>query len=72
MRIVNVYRRPIPCSKKGVVELIAVLTEDTSGLMAVYLGFDSSDRWIAVNGTKIKYREALSYYPQLKNYQYRD
>ena len=71
--IVNSYKPMIPKeAEDGGIEhvtLNAVLTKGVSQY-AVYLGV-GSDEFVAKQGKKLTYKEALTYYPHLKEEEYR-
>lgn len=83
--IVNKSRKIIPEKKAdGSVRnntLVAVLTQDHAlrPLYAVYLGVDDSNymqeepdyTWVEQKGLKLSYRDALTYFPNLQEKDYR-
>lgn len=81
MRILNTYFPGIPAQINAHAQVCAVLTEDESGHQAVYLGIvkkcnnegerDAAGMWVATMGTKMRWRDSLMFFPQIKESTYR-
>ncbi len=69
MKTVNIEKQSMP-SENGNTEITAVLTEGTIKDLAAYIGI-GSEEWVKANGRKLSYREALMYFPFIKEENYR-
>jgi len=81
MKIENTYSMPVPNQPGTSGQFLAVLTSGMAGDFACYLGIvheslnepiDRDIEWVAHSGLKIAYREAVHYFPFLKQEQYRN
>ena len=70
MDIINLYNKPIPKEDEIAFFITAVLTRDTHKMYAVYLGVGSKE-FIRDYGVKCSYKEALIYFPDLLEREYR-
>ena len=69
MKIINTYNMYIP-SEEGEVTLTAILTQDECKQFAVYIGVGSNE-FLLKSGMKQSYKNALNYFPMLKEGEYR-
>lgn len=61
-----------PADHGGRCDIIAVLVgPDANGLFAVYAGQADDPEWVARHGVKHSYRQALYFFPGLKEEEYR-
>ncbi|MFW6025810.1 MAG: hypothetical protein ACOCRX_05650 [Candidatus Woesearchaeota archaeon] len=68
--IVNSYKVPVVSESLGRMELNIILTIDAMGMRACYMGHGSNE-FVYNHGRKLRFDEAKSYYPYLKEEKYR-